>query len=227
MGDSKKRQRIIIVGCGRVGVELSLSLVRQGHDVTVVDGNAQAFERLGGEFRGRTVQGEALDRDVLIRAGIESAHAFAAVTASDSANIVAAKIARDLFHVEHVVARIYNPRRAPIYEKLGLQTVTSSTWGAQRIEQLILHPGVQSVGSAGHGEVQVYELSIPEDWSGRPIGDLLPAQAALPVALTRGGRALLPDLGTVLQTHDLLQVSATADGARLLRQRLHENGNGA
>jgi trk system potassium uptake protein TrkA len=133
-------------------------------------------------------------------------------------------VARDIYHLGHVVARVYNPRRTPIYEKLGLQTIASSSWGAQRIEQLILHPGLQSVYSAGNGEVQIYEVSIPHEWEGRTVGDLVPAENALPVAIARGGRACLPDRTTILQAHDIVQVSATSEGAAVLRQRLQSNG---
>jgi trk system potassium uptake protein TrkA len=217
------KEQIIIVGCGRVGVELALSISRQGYALAVVDQNPRAFDRLGPDFRGRTVQGEAFDREVLQRAGIETAHAFAAVTASDSANIVAARIARDIYHVEHVVARVYNPRRAPIYEKLGLQTVASSSWGAKRIEQLILHSGWQSVNIAGNGEVQIYEISVSEEWAGRKVSDLVPSEGAIPVALVRAGRGSLPTRDTVLRAHDLLQVSATGEAIDLLRGRLREN----
>lgn len=218
------QQQVIIVGCGRVGVELALSVYRKGHLVAVVDSSARAFDRLGSEFRGRTVQGDGFAEDVLKRAGIETADALAAVTTSDSVNIVTARVARDIFHVSHVVARVYNPARAPIYEKLGLQTVASSSWGAQRVEQLILHSGLQSVYSAGNGEVQLYEISIPHEWEGRTVGELVPAEGAIAVALARGGRGSLPSRDTRLQAHDLLQVSATAEGAAILRQRLHLNG---
>ncbi len=221
---SGTQQQIIIVGCGRVGVELALSVYRKGHNVAVVDANARAFDRLGPDFRGRTVQGDGFAEDALKRAGIESADALAAVTSSDSVNIIAARVARDMFHVPHVVARVYNPRRAPIYEKLGLQTVASSSWGAQRIEQLILHSGLQSVYAAGNGEVQLYEISIPHEWEGRAVNELIPAEGAILVALARGGRGSLPDRATLLRAHDILQVSATAEGAASLRQRLHANG---
>jgi trk system potassium uptake protein TrkA len=218
------KDQIIIVGCGRMGVELAQSIARQNYAVTVVDQSARAFDRLGPDFRGRMVQGEAFDREALVRAGIESAHAFAAVTASDSANIVSARIARDIFHVEHVVARVYNPRRAVIYEKLGLQTIMSSSWAAKRIEQIILHPGLQSIYTVGHGEVQIFEISVPDDWQGRALGDLLPGDSAIPVALTRGGRALLPSREMPLQTNDLLHISATPEALRTLQGKLHVNG---
>jgi trk system potassium uptake protein TrkA len=220
----KAHQHIIVVGCGRVGAELALSIYHKGHSVAVVDSNPRAFDRLGSEFRGRTVQGDGFAEDVLKRTGIETADALAAVTTSDSVNIVVARVARDIYRVAHVVARVYNPRRAPIYEKLGLQTIASSSWGAQRIEQLILHPGLLSVYAAGNGEVQIYEISIPHEWEGRSVGDLVPEVNALAVAIARGGRACLPDRATLLQAHDILQVSATDEGAAALRQRLQTTG---
>lgn len=213
---------VIIVGCGRVGTELALSLCTD-HAVCVVDKDARAFERLGTNFHGRTIQGKALDRDVLARAGIQTADALAAVTTSDNANAIVGKIARDVYHVPRIVARIYNPRRAPLYEKLGLQTVASSTWGAQRIEQLILHPKLQSTYSAGDGEVQIYETMISEDWNGRRLSELIPEEA-VPVALTREGRSTLPSGNVTLESGDVLLISATTAGIATLRQRLHANG---
>jgi len=215
---------IVIVGCGRVGVELALSVHRQGYTVSVMDFNSKAFDRLGPDFRGRTVLGDALDYGALKRAGIETAHGLAAVTASDSANIVVARVARDIFKVEHVVARVYEPTREPIYEMLGLQTVASTSWGAQRIEQLLLHPGLRSVYSAGNGEVQVYEVSIPETWKERALSELLSTDSVRPVALSRGGRAMLPANDLALQAQDVLLVSATVDGVARLRQQLQTNG---
>ncbi len=128
---------IIIVGCGRVGIELALSLY-QNHVVTVIDKNAKAFDQLGSNYSGRTVQGEGLDQGILKRAGIESTQGLASVTSSDNVNAIVARIAQDVFHVEHVVARLYNPRRAPVYEKLNIQTISPSIWGAQQIKQLLV-----------------------------------------------------------------------------------------
>lgn len=216
---------IIIVGCGRVGVELALAL-HQKHHVSVIDRNLNSFDRLGLHFSGRTVQGHAMDRTVLERAGIETAQALAAVTSSDNVNAIVARIAQDIYHVKRVVARIYNPRRAPIYEKLNLQTVSSSSWGAHRIEQLLVHPGMQCVSSAGNGEVQVYELTVPSEWNGRKISDLVPMDFAIPVALARNGKGILPHPETLLELQDILQVSSTPAGVNILRERIHENGNG-
>lgn len=216
---------IMIVGCGRVGIELALAL-HQDHSVSVVDRNAHAFDRLGQHFTGRTIQGHGMDRTALERAGIETAQALAAVTSSDNVNAIVASVARDIYHVRRVVARLYNPRRAAVYEKLNLQTISSSSWGAHRIEQLLVHPGMQSVASAGNGEVQIYELTVPVEWSGRKISELVPLEHAIPVTMARNGKGVLPRLESVLQLHDILQVSSTPEGVRILRERIHENGNG-
>lgn len=219
MAQSKDEQ-IIIVGCGRVGVALAQSICRQGHQVVVLDCEARAFDRLGPDFRGRTVEGDALDHDALRQAGIETVHGLAAVTGSDSVNIVTGRVACHLFNVEHVVARVYDPLRAPIYEMMGLQTVAATSWGAKRIEQLLLHPGLQSVYVAGNGEVQIYEITVPDSWKDRRLSEVVPAGSALPVAVSRGGRELLPAVDFLLQPGDVLQVSATAEGASILRAHL-------
>lgn len=216
---------IIIVGCGRVGMELALTL-HQNHTVSVIDRNSRSFDKLGMHFSGRTVQGHGLDRTALERAGIETADALAAVTSSDNVNAIVARIARDIFHVERVAARLYNPRRAPIYEKLDLQTVSSSSWGAHRIEQLLVHPGMQNVSSAGNGEVQIYELTVPTEWNGHKVSELVPMDHAIPVALARNGKGILPRPEIILQAQDILQVSSTRDGVKILRGRVHENGSG-
>lgn len=215
--------KVIVVGCGRVGAELALSL-QVGHEVTVIDTDRRSFDRLGLHYAGRTVQGEALDRNVLLRAGIETADALAAVTASDNVNVIVATVARKIYNIHRVVTRVYNPRRRPIYDKLNVQTVSSSSWGAHRIEQLLIQPGFQNVGSAGNGEVQICELSIPSEWSGRKISELIPSGSALPVSLARAGHGLLPAVDMILQAEDVLQVSATDDGIRSLRARIHADG---
>lgn len=214
---------VIIVGCGRVGAELALSLQNQ-HLVTVIDPDPRAFDRLGLHFSGRIVQGEGMDRNVLLRAGIETADALAAVTASDNANVIVARIARDVFGVKRVATRVYNPRRLPIYERLHIETVASSSWGAHRLEELLVHPALQSLVSSGDGEVQIYEMSIPPEWAGHRLSELVPAEGAIPVSLARGNKSTLPQPDMALQAQDVLQVSASSEGAKILRQRMHDNG---
>ena len=212
---------LIVVGCGRVGAELSYRLFKGGHQVTIVDSNRQAFNRLHPDFRGRTLEGEGLAENVLDRAGIKEADGLAAVTNSDTLNAVVAHTARMYYHVPVVVARNYDPNLRPVIESFGLQTVSSTFWGAQRVEELLINPSQRVVYSAGNGEVEVYEVSIPEAWNGRRLRELMePLEQCFAVALTRAGRSFLPELGMPLQTGDMLNFSSTYDGVSALTSRL-------
>src|SRR5512135_2106499 len=203
----------IVVGCGRVGADLAYRLFKAGHQIVVVDSNRDSFNRLPPEFRGRTLEGEGLAESVLERAGIKEAHGLAAVTNSDTLNAVVAHTARTVYEVPIVVARNYDPELRPLIEAFGLQTVSSTYWGAQRVEELLTNPMQKTVYSAGNGEVEVYELVIPEQWNGRTLGELLESPVeCFPVALTRAGRSFLPDLSIRLETDDILDVSSTFEG---------------
>jgi len=211
----------IIVGCGRVGAELSHHLFKRGHQVVAVDSNKEAFNRLHPDFRGRTLEGEGLAESVLERAGIREADGLAAVTNSDTLNAVVAHTAREFYNVPVVVARNYDPNLRAVLEAFGLQIVGSTFWGAQRVEELLMNPLQKMVYSAGNGVVEVYEVRIPEEWNGRTLGELLdPLRQCYPVALSRAGRAFLPDAGMKLQTGDLLNVSSTFEGIGALTARL-------
>lgn len=213
--------KFIIVGCGRVGAELSYHLFKSGHQIAVVDINKQAFNRLHPDFRGRTLEGEGLAETVLERAGIREADGLAAVTNSDALNAVVSHAAREFFNVPVVVARNYDPSLRSLIEAFGLQTVGSTTWGAQRVEEMLINPADKVVYSAGNGEVEVYEIRIPEEWNDSTLDDLLgPLKGCYPVALTRAGRSSLPDAKTKLHKDDLLNVSSTFEGIGTLTARL-------
>lgn len=211
---------IIVVGCNQVGAGLAYRLFQKGHEVTVVDRNAAAFDLLPPDFRGRTVEGEALSQNVLHRAGIEQAEAIAVVTDSDSLNAVVAHVARATYRVPAVVVRNYNPRRRFLYEAFGLAVVSPAGQDVQQLEELLCGPSPRTLFPAGQGEVELYEVEVPAAWHGRTLGELLPSGHCLPVVLTRDGRASLPMPGTLLEAGDLLHVSATAEGIAILRQRL-------
>ena len=211
----------IVVGCGRVGAELCHHLFTRGHHVVVVDINKESFNRLHPDFRGRTLEGEGLAEGVLERAGIREADGLAAVTNSDTLNAVVAHAARTIFNVPNVVARNYDPNLRTVIEAFGLQTVGSTYWGAQRVEELLMNPSQRMVYSAGNGEVEVYEVQIPKAWDGRTLGELLePLKDCYPVALSRAGRSSLPEAGTKFQTGDMLDVSSTFEGIGALTARL-------
>lgn len=214
----------IIVGCGRVGAELCYHLFKSGHQVVVVDIDREAFNRLHPEFRGRTLEGEGLAEGVLERAGIREADGLAAVTNSDTLNAVVAHAARTLYNVSNVVARNYDPNLRSIIEAFGLQTVGSTSWGAQRVEELMMNPTQRMVYSAGNGEVEIYEVQIPKEWDGRTLGELLePLKNCYPAALSRAGKSFLPQAETKLQAGDLFNFSSTFEGMGALMTRLSEN----
>ena len=211
---------VIVVGCGRVGSELAMMLSRRDHEVTVIDHVGSSFSHLDAAWRGRTIEAEAMAEGVLDRAGIAQAQGLASVTNSDAVNAVVAHVARTVYRVPNVVSRNYDPRWRPLHEAMGLQMVSSTAWGAQRLEELLESWRMRPVLSAGNGEVEVYELAVPESWHGRTLAELASGVACALVSLTRGGRASLPAADARLEAGDLLQLSASLDGATTLRTRL-------
>ncbi len=202
--------KIIIMGCGRVGEAVCRLMIQEGHEVVVIDYDATALERLGPDFKGRTIHGLGFDRNILLRAGIEQAEAFAATSSSDNANILAARIARNVFHVPKVVARLFDPRRAEIYRRLGLVTISSTSWGAERIHELLTHADLDPVLTFGSGEVSLITCETPSRLIGRAVKDItVPGEVGV-VAITREGKALLPSLGTAFRAGDLIYFSILA-----------------
>ncbi len=211
--------KVIVIGCGRVGSGLAYRLYQRGHRVTVVDAVSASFSNLPSDFRGRTVEGEALNQDVLQRAAIEQADGLAAVTNSDALNAVIAHLARDRYHIPRVIVRNYDPRWRTLYESFGLQVVSSASWGAQRLEELLYQDEIRTIFSAGNGEVEIYELPVPAAWQDQELRGLLPS-GCLAVALTRAGRAVLPTVDSLVEAGDVLLLSATLEGIEALRKRL-------
>lgn len=199
--------RAIIVGCGRVGSLLTQLLEQGGHQAVVVDKNPAAFRRLPAEFRGRTVTGVGFDRDTLRSAGIERADAFAAVTSGDNSNFVAASVARDTFRVPTVVARIYDPQREQIYRRLGIRTISSTSWGAHKIKRILEHADLHQRAELGNGEVELIEARISSMAAGRLVRDITFPGEALVYAVVRAGRALVPTPGTILEEGDTVHMS--------------------
>ncbi|HKQ60996.1 MAG TPA: NAD-binding protein [Candidatus Polarisedimenticolaceae bacterium] len=211
--------RVIVVGCGRVGAQLALRMFHKGHEVIVVDEMAGAFGNLHPDFQGRTVQGDVLDEETLHNAGIEEAEGLAAVTNSDAVNAVVAHVARSVFRLKRVVVRSYAPSWQPLHEAFGHQTVSSTTWGAQRLEELLSEADRSSVYALGNGEVRIYECEVPAAWDGRE-----PAALGGPgrrvIAVTRAGRAALPSEELQLRTGDVVHLVATPAAMDQLRRAL-------
>ena len=211
---------VIVVGCGRLGAELAHRLFQRGHNVTVIDQVDAAFDNLHPLFRGRTVEGEVLNQDVLRRAGIEHADGLAAVTNSDTLNAVIAHVARTVYHVPHVVARNFNPRWRPVHEAFGLQSVSSTTWGAQRIEERLYEAEVSPVWSSGDGTVDLYELVVPERCQGRLLREVLPGAPYVVVAFTRAGQPMPSAHEIPLEAGDVIYLSPAPEGRETLQRWL-------
>ncbi len=210
----------IVVGCGRVGAQLAYRLFQNAHKVTVIDSNPAAFRNLPSDFLGRVVEGEATHQEVLARAGMEHTDGLAVVTNSDSINAVVGHIAKTVYNLTNVVVRNYDPAWRPMLDAFSLQVISSTTWGAQRIEELLSHAEMRTVYSVGNGEVEVYEFAVPTEFEGRQLADLLPEEGCIPVGLTRSGAAILPKNETVLIRGDILAVSATFEGIQAIVQRI-------
>lgn len=190
------------MGCGRVGSTLAMNLESRNHTVAIIDQNADAFRRLGPTFSGQTVTGVGFDRDVLIQAGIERADAFAAVSSGDNSNIISARLARETFSVPRVVARIYDAKRAEVYERLGIPTVATVRWTADRIIRHLLPDGPAELWRDPTGAVAILDLSVHSGWVGRPLLALEDATGTRVAYVTRFGLATLPTASTVLQDGD-------------------------
>ncbi len=212
----------IVVGCGRVGSNLAYRLFQRGHQVVVIDPVPNAFTKLPHDFKGRMVEGEGLSQDVLHRAGIEHAEGVAVVTDSDAVNAVIGHIAHSVYHIDYVVIRNNDPACRPFQEAFGVQIVSSASWGVQRIEELLYPTAIPIVFSAGNGEVEIYECVVPDAWAGSRLREMLPAKGVIPVSLTRAGSAELPSPDTVLESGDLLHLSATLEGIAALRAHLQK-----
>jgi trk system potassium uptake protein len=212
--------KAIIVGCGRIGADLAYRLQKRGHDVSIIDNVPASFNNLPADFNGRIHEGDALNQGILVRAGVSHCDVLAAVTNNDALNMVVSHIAKTEYKVPNVVARNYDPQVRELFEAFNIQVVSSTSWGAQRIEELMYHTEARTVFSAGNGEVEVYELSIPAEWSGKTVRDLIPCDDCKPIAITRAGKAFLADLATVLQEGDFLNVAATFDGIEQTRKVL-------
>jgi trk system potassium uptake protein TrkA len=195
------------MGCGRVGSLLALELEAAGHSVAIIDQSKDAFRRLGTDFKGRTITGVGFDRDTLLEAGIEGADAFAAVSNGDNSNILAARVARESFGVTNVVARIYDPGRAEIYQRLGIPTVATVIWATDQILRRLTPEGTRSEWRDASGTVQLCEVHPHIEWFGHPISEIESATGARVAFLTRLGEGFIPEANTVLQDGDLVHMA--------------------
>lgn len=202
---------VVIMGCGRLGSTLAHKLVGRGHSVAVIDQNSDAFRRLGSEFTGITVTGIGFDGDVLRQAGIERADAFAAVSSGDNSNIISARLARETFGVSRVVARIYDARRAQVYERLGIPTVATVRWAADRMVRHLVPEGTMEVFRDPTSVVSIVEAPLHRDWIGRTLGSLELATGTRAAYIMRFGIGTLPTPSALLQDGDQVFLLVTDD----------------
>jgi trk/ktr system potassium uptake protein len=201
---------VVIMGCGRVGSSLAASLDRLGHEVAVIDKDRQAFRRLSADFSGRQVVGQGFHREVLVEAGVERAQAFAAVSSGDNSNIIAARVARETFGIARVVARIYDAKRAAVYERLGIPTVATVPWSTDRLMRMLLPDGVASAWREPTGTVAILPLPVNEEWVGRPIRELEATTGCRVAFIVRFGTGVLPRPETFVQAEDTIYVAAVS-----------------
>ncbi len=216
--------RVIVMGCGRVGLQVSQMLESQGHEVTVIDHDANAIAKLGPNFKGKVVRGIGFDRNVLMEANVERAEGFVAASSSDNANIVAARIARNIFHVPRVVARLYDPLRAEIYQRLGLITVSTTNWGAERICEVVTHTDLDVIYTFGRGESSLVVIEAPPQLAGRTVNQLTVPGEMVVVCITRAGQAFIPLLGSAFEEGDRIYLSVVASAMERLEQMIGLEG---
>src|SRR5580692_2679665 len=205
--------RVVVMGCGRVGSSLAGGLSRIGHDVAVIDSDESAFSRLSPEFTGERVLGLGFDRDVLLKSGIEGADAFAAVSSGDNSNIISARLAREIFRVPRVVARIYDAKRAQVYERLGIPTIATVPWTTDRLLNALTRESETAKWRDPTGTVAVAEVILHEDWLGCRATDLEQATGARVAFLIRFGTGVLPEPKTVIQAGDQVYIAAISGRA--------------
>lgn len=217
---------IVIMGCGRVGSTLAHILEDQGHSVAVIDQDADAFRKLGSGFKGRKITGSGFDRDVLIEAGIEEADAFAAVSSGDNSNIISARVVRESFGIQRVAARIYDPRRAEVYQRLGIPTVATVRWTADQMLRTLIPDGAESLWRDPTGKIVLAEVAYSERWLGEKVKLIEQSTGARIVFISRLGQTLIPEPGTVLQEGDLIHVIAEEGDLERITAELAKRAEG-
>src|SRR5918995_543430 len=199
---------VVVVGCGRVGSALSHALLDLGHSVAIIDRRREAFARLGEDFGGQTIEGIGFDRARLAEAGIEQAGALAAVTSGDNSNILVARVARENFGIEQVVARIYDPRRAVIYQRLGIMTVATVAWTTDQVMRRLIPEARPAEWTDPTAKISLVDRAVTDEWAGQPLVDVEEAIGARVVAINRMGAATVPTARTVAQAGDVLYIAA-------------------
>lgn len=208
------------MGCGRVGILLTQELAKAGHEITVIDKNPAAFDRLPPGFDAKTIVGLGFDRDVLEDAGIKDADAFLAVSSGDNSNIVSARVAREHYHVPKVIARIYDPMRADIYERLNIPTVSTTRWGVKQMMLMLTHPREEIKETLAAGDLFRMRIEIPSHLAGQPVSSLEIEGRIIVAGVDRGGKGFIPVSSSTFQEGDYAALVVHKDALETLDELL-------
>jgi len=209
--------KIIIIGLGRMGTGLSQNLVKKGHKVTVIDNDQESFLHLGEGFVGEKVNGSGLDRDVLAEAGIERVDAVVICTQSDEINAVIARVAKNIYQVPRVIARLYDSKKAEIYSRLGIQTISTTSWGIERATEFLMYNQLDSVYEMGHGDVNIIRIEVPTLLVGRNVNEISIVGEINVASIKRLNKDFIPSLGTILEAEDVLYLSVSDNATDKLK----------
>jgi trk system potassium uptake protein TrkA len=212
--------KVIVVGLGRMGSGLSRNLAKKGHQVTVIDSNPEAFDSLGKSFNGSKVLGFGFDRDVLNQAKIDHVDAIVSCTESDEINAVIARIAKNIYRVPRVVARLYDPKKADIYRRLGIQTISTTSWGIERATEIITFNRLDSVYEMGNGNVILVRIEVPSLLVGHKVNDLMVLGEIHVTSISRSNKTFIPTGGTILEAEDVLYLSVMYSATDKLKSML-------
>ena len=212
--------RVIIVGCGKLGSGLARVLVQKGHTVTIIDKKPEAFDLLGKDYTGEKIVGIGFDKDVLEKAKIQKADAIVACSKSDEANALIGRLARNVYKVPRVISRLYDPRKAEIYRSLGIQTISTTTWGVSHAVELLSYSQFDSILTLGDGQVELIRIETPALLVGKTLHELSVIGEIQVVAISRNNKAILPTMGTALQKHDIVYLAVLAASKKRLKSML-------
>lgn len=212
--------KVIIVGCGKLGSGLAQNLIKKGHNVTVIDSNPEAFDLLGKDFKGKTIIGVGFDKDVLERAQINLADAIIACSKSDETNALIGRIARNIYKVPRVISRLYDPRRAEIYRSLGIQTISTTTWGIERATEMLSYSQFDNILSVGDHNIEIIRIETPALLVGRTVNELTVIGEIQVIAISRKNKTFMPTSGTVLQRDDVIYISVLTTSTNRLKSLL-------
>ncbi len=212
--------KIIIVGCGKLGSSLALELEKEGHEITVISDDPGQFAHLGTDFSGRKIEGYGIDRDTLEDAGINRVDGIIACTESDEKNAVVARIARSYYHVPKVISRLFDSRKASIYNALGIQVIASTNWAIARTKEILTASGLETVLSIGNGPIEIVRAEVPELLIGRSVIDVTRMGEIRVAAISRGNKSMFPVHGTVFEKNDIIYFAVISQSMETLRHIL-------